>query len=130
MVICSNCGQKTSGIDSCEWCKYPLLRGSEARRRNAQKQAEKEAELAAQEESRRKAEEEKQAREAQKQAEKEAKLAAQEESRRKAEEAKEVKQAAKSLKQIEETCEQLRAGTIDTKKAIQKLSDISEKIAK
>jgi len=28
---CPDCGQKTSGIDSCEWCGSPLLKGSEAR---------------------------------------------------------------------------------------------------
>jgi len=47
---CPNCGQRTSGIDFCEWCRYPLLKGSEARRRRAEK-------LAAKEEARRKAQE-------------------------------------------------------------------------
>jgi len=34
---------RTSGIDSCEWCCYPLLRGSEARPREAEMAAIKEA---------------------------------------------------------------------------------------
>ena len=85
MIICPNCGQKTSGIDSCEWCKYPLPIGSRTRRRNAQKQAEKEAKLAAQEEARKKADEEKQAKEAQQQAEKQASKT-EEETKRKDEE--------------------------------------------
>lgn len=37
-------------LTPCEWCRYPLLKGSEARRRRAEK-------LAAKEEVRRKAEE-------------------------------------------------------------------------
>ena len=53
MIRCPNCEQRTSGIDYCEWCKYPLLKGSEARRRKAQKQAEERAKLAAKEEARR-----------------------------------------------------------------------------
>ena len=77
-----------------------------------------------------KAEEAYKAKDAQKQEATEAKLAAVEEARSKAEEAKKVKQVEKSLKQIEKTCEQLRAGKIETKEAIQKLSDITERIAK
>jgi len=67
---CPNCGQKTSGIDSCEWCHHPLLKGSEARRRKAEK-------LAAKEEARRKAQEARQAELTEKRAKKEAKPASQ-----------------------------------------------------
>jgi len=42
MVRCPNCGQKTTG-DHCQWCNYPILRGSPTRHREAEKQAEKEA---------------------------------------------------------------------------------------
>ena len=73
---CPNCGQKTSGIDFCEWCRYPLLKGSEARRRRAEK-------LAAKEEARRKAQEAQQIKLAEKQA--------QEEAKRKAHEVKEAR---------------------------------------
>ncbi|MFC2004506.1 hypothetical protein ACFLUK_03075, partial [Chloroflexota bacterium] len=44
------------------------------------------------------------------------------------EEAREVKRLEKSLEEVEKTCEQLKAGKIGTKEAIQKLSDISERI--
>jgi flagellar protein FlaI len=67
---CPNCGQKTSGIDSCEWCRYPLLKGSEARRRKAER-------LAAKQEARRKAQEARQVKLAEKQAKKESKPASQ-----------------------------------------------------
>jgi len=58
---CPNCGQKTGGIDSCEWCRSPLLEGSDARRRKAEK-------LAAKEAARGKAQEARQAKLAEKQA--------------------------------------------------------------
>jgi len=61
--------------------------------KQAQKQAKKEAKLAAKEEAQRKAEEAKRAEQAQKQAKKEAKLAAKEEAQRRAGEAKRAKQA-------------------------------------
>jgi len=99
MVRCPNCGQKASG-DYCECCKYPILRASSAKRREAQrraeearkareadKQAKKEAELAAKEKAKREAEEARKAREADKQAKKEAELAAKEKAKREAEEA-------------------------------------------
>ena len=31
MVRCPNCGQETSG-DSCQYCKHPILRGSQTQR--------------------------------------------------------------------------------------------------
>ena len=104
MVRCPNCGQKTTGGD-CQWCKYPILRGrrKEAKKaEEAEKQAKKEAELAAKEQAKREAEE-----------------------ARKAEEAKHIEEC---LKQVESTCEELRAGKIETKEAIQRLLDISERI--
>ena len=85
MVICPNCGRKTSGIDFCEWCKYPLPRGSRTRRWKAQKEAEKETKLATKEERHPK--------KSQKQAEKEVRLAVQAGARRKAEEEKQAKEA-------------------------------------
>ena len=70
--------------------------------KEAQKQAEKEANLAAKEGAKRKADEAKQAKEAQKQVEKEAKLAAKEEAKRKADEAKQAKEAQKQAeKEVE-----------------------------
>ncbi|GAH81131.1 unnamed protein product, partial [marine sediment metagenome] len=45
MVRCPNCGQKTSGDYYCQYCKYPIPRGSTKRRRKVEKQAEKEAKL-------------------------------------------------------------------------------------
>ncbi|MBI2288105.1 MAG: hypothetical protein HYU83_03880, partial [Chloroflexi bacterium] len=54
-------------------------------------------------------------------AEKEARLAAQEE-------AKQVRQIKNNLKEIEITCQQLRVGEIGTKEALDKLTDITEKI--
>jgi Zn finger protein HypA/HybF involved in hydrogenase expression len=38
MVRCPNCGQKTSG-DYCQWCNYPILRGSPRRFGKAKKEA-------------------------------------------------------------------------------------------
>jgi len=125
-VRCPNCGQKTSG-DYCQWCNYPLPRRRPTRRRKFEKLVAKEFKLAAREEAKRKAEEARQAREAEEQAKEEAELAAREEAKRKAEE---IKQAVENLKQIEKTCKQLRAGKIETKEAIQKLSDITDRIAK
>ena len=86
---------KTSG-DNCQWCKYPILEGRVARRRKIQKQAKREAGLAAKEEAKRKTEDTRKAKEAQKQAEKEAKLAAKEVTNREAQEAKEIKQVEKT----------------------------------
>jgi len=63
MVRCPNCGQKTSG-DYCQWCKYPILRGSVKIRRLDEKQAKKEAEREAREKAKRDAEEARMAREA------------------------------------------------------------------
>jgi flagellar protein FlaI len=63
---CPNCGQKTIGIDSCEWCRYPLLEGSKAKRLKGEK-------LAAKEEAKRKAKEVRQAELAEKLAQQEAK---------------------------------------------------------
>jgi len=82
-----NCGQTTSGIDSCEWCRYPLLKGSKARRRKAVK-------LATKEEAKRKAQEARQAKIAEKLEQKEARGKAYEVS--KASDA--VKQAKKEAK--------------------------------
>jgi len=84
---CPNCGQKTSGIDPCEWCGSPLLKGSGARhltlenlaakgetRKKAQEALEAIfAEQRAQEEVKRKALEAKRDGDAVKQAKKEAK---------------------------------------------------------
>jgi len=122
-VRCPNCDQITSGIDSCEWCCYPLLKGSEARSQKAEKTVAKEearrkaqeaqqaklAEKRAQKEARRKAQEAQQAKLAEKLAQKEAKrkahearkardaekLAAKEAARRKAQEAQQAKLAEK-----------------------------------
>ena len=153
MARCPNCGQKTSG-GYCQWCKYPIFRSRPARRRKAEKQAKKEAELAAREKAKREAEEAQKAREAEKQAKKEAELAAREKSKREAEEAQkareaekqakkeaelvtlppidfdQVKQVEECLRQVESICEELRTGQVDTKEALQRLSDISERIAK
>ena len=109
MVRCPNCGQKTGGIDSCEWCKYPLLRGGGARRRKAEKRAEREARLAAQEEAKRKAEETRQAKEVQEQVKKEAKLAVEEEAKRKAEETGQAKEAQEQAKKEAELAAQEEA---------------------
>ncbi len=159
MVRCPNCGQKTSG-DYCQWCKYPILRRSPARRRMAkkrakkeaelatrektkgaaEKQTKKEAELATREKTKREVEKARKAKEAEKQTKKEAKIATRKKAKRGAEEAKlaaplpivfdQVKQIEECLKQVESICEELRAGKVDTKEALQRLSDISEKIAK
>ena len=84
---CPNCGQKTSGIDPCEWCRPPLLKGSGARhltlenlaaKGEARKKAQEAlevifAEQRAQEEAKRKALEAKRDGDAVKQAKKEVK---------------------------------------------------------
>jgi len=41
-----------------------------------------------------------------------------------------VKQIEECLREVESICEELRAGKVETKEALQRLSDISEKIAK
>ncbi len=123
MVRCPNCGRKTSG-DSCQWCKYPIPKGSQTRHRiakQAENQAKIEAKLATKEQARKEAEEARIAKQTEKQAKIEAKLAAKEQARK-------AKQAGKCLKQIERTCEELEAGKIGTKEAIQRLSDITERI--
>jgi len=127
MARCPNCGQKTRG-DYCQWCNYPILRVRPIRRRKAEEQARKEAEIAAKEKARREAEEAKKAKAAGEQARKEAELAAKEKAEREAEE--QVKQIEECLKQVESICEELRAGKVETKEALQRLSDISERIAK
>ena len=47
---------------------------------------------------------------------------------RKAEEAKKLAEIEECLKQVESVCEELRAGKVETKEAIQRLLDISERI--
>ncbi|MFC2016829.1 translation initiation factor IF-2, partial [Chloroflexota bacterium] len=104
-------------------------------RREAEEQAKKEAELAAKEKTKREAGE---------QAKKEAELAAREKARREAEvqarkEAElvpsppmvfdQVKPVEECLKELESICEELRAGEVETKEALQRLLDISERIA-
>ena len=97
---CPNCGQKTSGIDSCEWCHYPLLEGSKARRLEAEK-------LAAKEEAKRKAQEARQAKLAEKLAQQEAKRKAHEKARRKARQARKAREdAVKQAKKEAETAPQ------------------------
>jgi len=49
-IICPHCGQKTSGLDHCEWCGSPLLNGSEPIRLKVET-------LAAKEEAKKKAQE-------------------------------------------------------------------------
>ncbi len=88
---CPNCDQITSGIDSCEWCRYPLLKGSEAIRRKAEKMVVKEA-------ARGKAQEAQQAKLAEKRAKKEVKLVAKAEAKRKALEARKARDAEKLAK--------------------------------
>ncbi len=102
MVRCPNCGQKTSG-GYCQYCNYPILRSRRIRHRKAKKTEE-----------------------VRKQAEKDAELAAKEKAAKEAEEVE--KQIEESLKQVESICEELRAGKVETKEAIQRLSDISERI--
>ncbi|MFC2057186.1 hypothetical protein ACFLTO_06460 [Chloroflexota bacterium] len=46
MIRCPNCGQKTIG-EHCQWCKYPIPKGRPASPKEAHKQAEREARLAA-----------------------------------------------------------------------------------
>jgi len=119
---CPNCGLKTSG-DYCQYCNYPILRGRRTRRRKVRKQAEKEAELAAKEKAKREAEEARKAEEAQKQAEKEAEPVLPSPI-----DFDPRKQIEESLKQVESIREELRAGKVSTKEAIQRLLDISERI--
>jgi len=85
---CPNCDQKTSGIDSCEWCGYPLLEGRKTRRLKAEK-------LAAKEEAKRKAQEARQVKLAEKLAQQESKRKAHEKAKRKA------RQAIKARKERE-----------------------------
>jgi len=105
-MTCLNCGQKTSGIDSCEWCRYPLLEGSEARRREAEK-------LAAKEEARRKAQEAKEAKLAEKRAPKEAKRKASK-ARKATDDVKQVKKEDKPASQQQEA-EQLQKTVVTGK---------------
>ncbi len=93
-IRCTNCGQETSGIDSCEWCHYPLLKGLETRRRKAEK-------LAAKEEARRKAQEAQQSKLAEKQAQKEAKRKASK-ARKATDTVKQVKKEDKPASQQQE----------------------------
>jgi len=145
MARCPNCGQKTRG-DYCQWCNYPILKGHPVRRRKAKRLAKKQAELEAKEKAKREAEEAKKAKEAERLAKKQAELEAKEKAKREAEEAKKAKEAEpvapppitvdqlkqieEYLKQIESICEELRAGKMETKEALKKLSDISDRIAK
>src|SRR4030042_702141 len=41
-IMCPDCGQKTSGLDHCEWCGSPLLDGSEPIRLKVETLADKE----------------------------------------------------------------------------------------
>ena len=127
MIKCPNCGRTTTGI-SCQWCNCPIIRDRTTILRKAK--------LAAREEAKRKSDEARQAKETRQKTAEEAKLAAREEAKRKSDEARqaketrqktaeEAKQIKKSLKQIEETCKQLRNGKIGTKEALRKLTDIS-----
>ena len=135
MVKCPNCGQQTSG-DYCQYCNFPILRRRRVRHVKSRKQSKKEADLVTKEKARREAEEPKKAKEAEKQAKKQAELAAKEKAEREAEEAKKAKEAEKQAKktiekdliQITGICEELKAGKIGTKEAIQRLLDISERI--
>jgi len=88
--------------------------------KKADKQAKKEAKLAARKEAKLMDQEARQAK-------KEAELAASQEARR---EAEQVKHLEEWLKQMEGTRQDLEAGKINTKEAIQKLRDIAERISR
>ena len=78
MARCPNCGQKTGSDDYCQWCNYPILRGSSKRRQKAEKKAKKEAEKAAREKVKQDAIEAQKAKVAEERAKKEAEQAARE----------------------------------------------------
>jgi len=107
-VSSPNCGQETTG-DYRPWCKSPILKRRPIRRRKTLKRERTEAELVAEEQAKREAEEaskakqaeemaKKQAEEAQKQERKEAKLAAKEQAKRDPEEARKARQAEEMAK--------------------------------
>ena len=134
---CLNCGQKTGGIDSCEWCGYPLLEGSQTRRLKAEK-------LAAKEEAKRKAIETRQVKLAEKLAQQEAKRKAREKAKRKARQAikarqeREARQARneakiasqiKGLEQLKKTVaagKQGREGVEGSATAVERKSRVKE----
>ena len=133
MARCPNCGQKTTGSgDYCQYCSYPILAGSRVRQQRAQalakkqaeeveKRAKKEAERLAKEQAKRDAEDARKRQE-------EEKLAKVETEKRMSKEAEKEKQVIYSLGQIEKVCEELKAGKMGTKEALEKLEDLSDKI--
>ncbi len=118
MVRCPNCGRRTSG-DYCQWCNYPILRGSRRRRQKtgetreqakqeaiearrakaAEKKAKQEAEKAAREQAKQEAIEARRAKAAEKKAKQEAEKAAREQAKQEAIEARRAKAAEKKAKQ-------------------------------
>jgi len=147
MVRCPNCGQETSGGD-CQWCKYPILKSRQVeakRAKEAEKQAKKQAAIAAREKAEQEAVEAKRAKEAEKQARKQAVIAAREKANQEAVEqaskeaarvllsqidSEQTKHIEECLKELESTHEELRIGKIGTEEALQRLRDISERIPK
>ncbi len=101
MVICYRCGERTGG-DYCQWYRFSMVWGIQARHRKADKLAKKEAEIASREQALREAgkQAEQEAELAAKQlAEREAELAAKQRAEREAEEAQIVREAEKQARQ-------------------------------
>jgi hypothetical protein len=149
--------KKQAEIDARKKARQETKEARKAR--VAEKLAKKQAEIDAREKATQEAEEAQKAKEAEKLAEKQAEIDAREKARQEAEEARKAKEAEKlakkqaelyeevepvpslpldfdqvkyleeCLKQVESTREELEAGKIDTKEAIQRIRDISEKIS-
>jgi len=100
MVTCSNWGERTGG-DHCQWYRFSMVWGIQARHRKADKLANKEAEIAAREQA---------VREAEKQAKQEAELAARERAARETEETKKAREAEEAQR-IREAEKQARQET-------------------
>ncbi|MFC2003136.1 hypothetical protein ACFLV4_04240, partial [Chloroflexota bacterium] len=83
MVICYRCGERADG-DYCQWYRFSMVWGNQARHRKADKLAKKEAEISAREQA---------LREAEKQARQEAEIAARERAEREAEETQKAREA-------------------------------------
>ena len=131
MIRCPNCGQKTSG-DNCQWCNYPIVRrrpvilrlrkAQKARKaKEAEKQAKKEALIAARKKAKLEAEEARKAKEAEKQAKKEALIAARKKAKLEAQEAKTIQEAAEQARKYAEMIAREKA-KVEAKKTTEEIS--------
>ena len=125
-MICSNCGRETTG-DLCQWCGYPIVRGSLVKRQRLRRETEGAKE--ADERTEREVEEVKEAKEKTEKAAKEAKQAkgAKEKTKKEAKEAKQAKGAKEKTKKETKEAKEKAKREAEKAKQAKRAKEASEK---